>query len=59
VRVCLCLYPTLTPPAEALGRKTFRGLEMRVGETEVVLAVQGTTGTSMGYSHEVGYKSPA
>eukprot|EP00047_Mylnosiga_fluctuans_P019940 m.87598 g.87598 ORF g.87598 m.87598 type:complete len:78 (-) comp8327_c0_seq2:130-363(-) len=57
----LCLRPDGTvslPAAAALHGQTFTGLQMRVGETPVTMAVEGTVGTSTGYSHEAGFDKP-
>ena len=34
-------------------QRTFQGLDMRIGETPVVKAVEGLDGVASGYSHEL------
>ena len=40
--------------AEFLNKRTWRGLEQQLGETEVTMAIQGRSGVAAGYSHELG-----
>ena len=45
---------TISPAAAYLAKREWKGLEQRIGESEVVLAVEGMEGLPMGYTHEPG-----
>lgn len=39
--------------AEFLNKRTWRGLEQQLGETEVTMAAEGRSGLAAGYTHEL------
>jgi diphthamide biosynthesis protein 2 len=46
------IVQTWSPAAEYLNKRTYRGLEQKIGETEVTKAVQGRSGIPMSYAEE-------
>lgn len=43
---------TISPAAAYLMKRGWKGLEQKLGETEVVMAVEGDEGLPMAYAHE-------
>lgn len=51
-----CILPNIDPhSAEYLQSRSWQGLKQRLGESEVSIAVEGTTGIAASYTHESEY----